>query len=631
VAGFSSIKGVKRLIFLILSYDMSDVINLLPENVANQIAAGEVVQRPASVVKELLENAIDAKAAFIKLIIKDAGRTLIQVIDNGVGMSKGDAKLCFARHATSKIKITDDLFQLNTKGFRGEALASIAAIAHVELKTRQKEEAVAQLLEIEGGKFINEEECQAPIGTGFSIKNLFFNVPARRNFLKDDSIELKHCIDEFERVTLAHPEIGFSLHSNGHELFQLPGGNLMQRITGLFGNSLSSKLVTLKEETPFLKIAGYIGRPETSKKRRGSQYLFVNNRFIKNAYLNHCIYEAYRELISSDAHPAYYVFLEMDPKSIDINIHPTKTEIKFTDEKTIYALLLSTAKRALGKAGAGPSLEFNNESGFSENYFPGDKIPVQPQIKVNPDYNPFKTNNSYRPQESDLKNSNQKNWERLFEGFKPDEDNLSELAANKGQEVLHELKAEAEVYSVMPFMNKYLITTTSSGVLVIDQQRAHERVLYEHYLSSNKELSVSTQQLLFPEHIELSANDYLLMEKLMDTFKILGFDLELFGKYNIAVNGLPAGMEVTNLQHLIESILETYKLNIIDTRLDPHDNLCRAMAKNMSIRNRKLLSDTEMQELVHGILNTNDPLYTAGGKVVMMEINQEQIENFFKR
>jgi DNA mismatch repair protein MutL len=611
---------------------MSDVISLLPENVANQIAAGEVVQRPASVVKELLENAIDAKATFIKLIIKDAGRTLIQVIDNGIGMSKADAKLCFARHATSKIKIADDLFQLHTKGFRGEALASIAAIAQVELKTRQRHDNVAQLLEIEGGKFTTEEECQAPIGTGFSIKNLFFNVPARRNFLKDDSIELKHCIDEFERVVMAHPEIGFSLHSNGNELFQLPAGNLMQRLTGLFGNSLSSRLVVVKEETPILKITGYIGRPEAAKKRRGSQYLFVNNRFIKNAYLNHCIYEAYRELISSDAHPSYYVFLELDPKTIDVNIHPTKTEIKFTDEKIIYALLLSTIKRALGKAGAGPSLEFNNESGFSDTYFPSDKIPVQPQIQVNPDYNPFKTTTNYRPQESSLQTSNQKNWERLFEGFKQDEQNPSSVTGiPEAQEKLQELNAEAETFSVMQFLNKYIIACTSNSVLIIEQQRAHERILYERYLISGKEHPIATQQLLFPEHVELSANDYILIEKLIDRFKVLGFDMELFGKHNIAVNGAPAGIENTNIQHLVESILEAYKLNIIDTRLDPQDNLCRALAKNTAVKNGKILTEKEMRELVSELLSTHNPLYTANGKVVMMEVDQEQIEKFFKR
>jgi DNA mismatch repair protein MutL len=611
---------------------MSSIIALLPENVANQIAAGEVVQRPASVVKELLENAIDAGATHIKLIVKDAGRTLIQVIDNGSGMSLTDAHLCFERHATSKLKSADDLFQLVTKGFRGEALASIAAIAQVELKTRQATQSVGQLLNIEGGKFTEESECQCTVGSSFSVKNLFFNIPARRNFLKDDAVELKHIIDEFERVALPHPTIAFTFHSNGNELFNLPAGQLMQRLTGLFGNSLSSKLVTIKEETPFLKVSGYIGRPEVAKKRRGSQYFFVNNRFIKNAYLNHCIYEAYRELMSSDSHPAYYIFLELDPKTIDINIHPTKTEIKFTDDRTIYALLLSTVKRALGKAGAGPSLEFNTESSFNDTYFPSDKIPVQPSIQVDTNYNPFKaTSPNYKPQETSLQVSNQKNWERLFDGFKKEEEQGTSQSHALNQEAVHDLKTQAEAYTVIQFLNKFLITYTNESVLIIDQQRAHERVLYEHYLLATTQKPVATQQLLFPEHVELSTNDFLLIEKLLSEFKALGFDVELFGKNNIVVNGTPADLSEFNVQQMIEGILETYKLNIIDVKLDKHDNLCRALAKSVSIKNGKFLSEQEMKLLVNNLLQCENPLYTANGKVVIMEVEKEQIDKFFKR
>lgn len=610
---------------------MSNIISLLPENVANQIAAGEVVQRPASVVKELLENAIDAGATQIKLIIKDAGRTLIQVVDNGSGMSTQDARLCFERHATSKIKIADDLFKLTTKGFRGEALASIAAIAQVELKTRQTSESVGRQIVIEGGKLVSDEECQSPAGSSFSVKNLFFNIPARRNFLKDDSVELKHIIDEFERVALPHPGITFSFHTNGNELFQLPAGNLIQRLSGLFGNSLSARLIPVKEETPFMKISGYIGKPDAARKKRGNQYFFVNHRFIKSAYLNHCIYEAFRELISSDAHPAYYVFLELDPKTIDINIHPTKTEIKFTDDKTVYALLLSTVKRALGKAGAGPSLEFNVEAGFSDTYFPSDKIPVQPSIQVNTSYNPFKNQNSgssYTPTESGLQISNQKNWERLFEGFRQEDHPVTEPLQQKE---VQELKIQSEDYTVFQFLNKYLITHSANGIHIIDQQRAHERVLYEHYLASNQQRPQASQQLLFPEHVELSTNDFLLIEKLLGDFKNLGFDVELFGKNNIVVNGTPADLAEFNIQQTIDSILEAYKLNIIDTKLDPHDNLCRALAKSVSIKYGKTLTEQEMKLLVANVMNCENPLYTANGKVIIMEVEKEQIDKFFKR
>ncbi len=610
---------------------MSNRIALLSESVANQIAAGEVVQRPASVVKELLENAIDAGATQIKLIIKDAGRTLIQVIDNGTGMSAADAKLCFERHATSKLKIADDLFNLTTKGFRGEALASIAAIAQVELKTRQANDLVGQLIAVEAGKFTETEECQCPVGSSFSVKNLFFNIPARRNFLKDDSIELKHIIDEFERVALPHPTIAFWLHSNGNELFNLPAGALIQRVTALFGNSLSSKLVPVNENTPILNVKGYVGKPEVAKKKRGSQYLFVNNRFIKNAYLNHSIYEAYRELMSNDAHPAYYLFLELDPKTIDINIHPTKTEIKFTNERSLYALLLSTIKRALGKAGAGPSIEFNNEAGFTDTYFPSTKIPVQPSIQVNTNYNPFSSGSgtaSYKSQDSLLQQSNQKNWERLFDGFKKEDEAQVETAPLPE---IQALKQETKMYAVFQFLNKYIVTYAENGLLVIDQQRAHERVLYEQYLQASVQKKLASQQLLFPEHVELNTNDFLLMEKLLDGFKLLGFDVELFGKNNIVVNGAPADMIEVNSQQTIEGILETYKLNIIDTKLDAQDNLCRSLAKSTSIKYGKTLTEPEMQSLVAAVMNCENPLYTANGKVIIMELEKEQMEKFFKR
>lgn len=607
---------------------MSNIISLLPDHVANQIAAGEVVQRPASVVKELLENAIDAGATQIKLIVKDAGKSLIQVIDNGKGMSPFDARLCFERHATSKIKNADDLFNIHTKGFRGEALASIAAVAQVELKTRQQLDAVAQLIEIDGGKFVQQSECQAPVGTSFSIKNLFFNIPARRNFLKEDSTELRHIIEEFERVALPHYNIHFILYSNNNELFNLPAAGLIQRIMGLFSHNLNQKLVPIEQSTDVVKISGYVGKPETAKKKRGEQYFFVNNRFIKSPYLNHAVYEAYRELIASDAHPAYYIFLEVDPKTIDVNIHPTKTEIKFIDDKTIYALLHSSVKRALGKANVGPSLDFEAEMSFNLDAPTHNKTISQPTVSVNPDYNPFKTK-SFSGGNSSVNTSNKKNWETLYDGFKNSNEELPEQ--NTFSNETAELNNETVTYKAFQLSGKYIVTSFGQNAVLIDQQRAHERILYEHFLNIKEQNPNSVQQMLFPIHMELSNNDFVLIQGLKSEFNVLGFDLEPFGKNNIVINGTPAELGELNAQQMIEGILESYKLNLLDKKIDMHDNLCRALAKNTCIKYGKFLDDTEMQTIISHLLNCNEPLYSPNGKPVMMEVEKEEIEKFFKR
>lgn len=608
---------------------MSSVISLLPENVANQIAAGEVVQRPASVVKELLENAIDAGATQIKLIVKDAGKSLIQVIDNGKGMSPFDARLCFERHATSKIKTADDLFNIYTKGFRGEALASIAAVAQVELRTRQAGEQVGQLIHIDGGTFTEQSECQCAEGSSFSVKNLFFNIPARRNFLKEDSTELRHIIDEFERVALPHPSIHFILYSNNNELFNLPAASTMQRIMGLFGQTNNQKLVPVEQATDVVKISGYVGKPEAAKKKRGSQYFFVNNRFIKSAYLNHAVYEAFRELIPHDSHPAWYLFLEVNPKSIDINIHPTKTEIKFIDEKTIYALLHSTVKRALGKANAGPGLDFESEMSFDTT--PLNKAVVQPSITVDTSYNPFKTGGSSgAPRENPREESNRQHWETLYEGFKtgdhPDLEESSELLSAERQQ----LQAETVSYKTFQVFGRYIITSFNESLVAIDQQRAHERILYEHFLTA-REQSISTQQSLFPTHIELGTNDFVLVQSLMSEFRLLGFDMELFGKNNIVVNGTPAELGEFNVQQMVESVLENYKLNTLDKKLDVHDNICRALSKSTSIKYNKDLDEKEMQLIINHLLACENPLYSPAGKPVMMEISRSDLDKFFKK
>lgn len=614
---------------------MQNVITLLPDSVANQIAAGEVVQRPASIVKELLENAIDAKASFIKLIVKDAGKTLVQVIDNGLGMSPIDARMAFERHATSKIKVAEDLFKLHTKGFRGEALASISAVAQVELKTKRQEDVVGQLIEIEGNKFVKQEECQSQTGSSFSVKNLFFNIPARRNFLKDDSIELKHIIDEFERVALPHPTIHFQFYSNGNEVYNLPPTTTIERISGLFTKTLQQKLVTIQEETDVVKITGYIGKPENAKKRRGDQYFFVNNRFIKSPYLHHAVAEAYRDLISNDSHPAYYLFLDVNPQTIDINIHPTKTEIKFQDEKIIYALLHSSVKRALGKANVAPSLDFNSEMSFEIDYT---KQVSQPTVSFNPNYNPFESNvksaNNYKQTtETALQKHNKENWQSLYDNYtqSPELIDQEKFDIEKPLEQ-KQLFSENSFQKKFQIYNRFIVCAHENGVLVVDQQRAHEQILYEHY-KSVKESNSSTacQQILFPITIEVTPNDFILINSLNDYFVVLGFEIEAFGKNTMIVRGTPAELGEFNIQEMIESILESYKLNTFDVKMDPFENLCKSMAKSAAIKYGKSLEEEEMTMILESLFNCENPLYSPSGKPIIMEMSKIDLEAFFKK
>ena len=608
-----------------------NTIALLPDHVANQIAAGEVVQRPASVVKELIENSIDSGATSIRLIIKDSGKTLIQVIDNGKGMNPFDARMCFERHATSKISTADDLFALTTKGFRGEALASIAAIAQVELKTKQADDLVGQQVIIEGGKVLSQTECQAATGTTFLVKNLFYNIPARRNFLKNDQIEQKHILDEIERLAIPHTEIHFIVQSNGNEILNLPAGNLVQRIKSLLGSYIQKELVPINETTSFVNISGYVSLPESAIKTKKEQFFFVNRRFVRNPFLNHAVYEAYKELISFQSHPRYFIFLELDPKHIDINIHPTKTEVKFTDDKTVYMLLVSAIKRALGKANVSGSLDFETETSLSASLPIAGKIYTAPKVGYNPEYNPFNSSGSFSgPAETGLQKVNKQHWENLFEGFKANPTTLANPAEEE-QQTLETLRKEALEFTVFQLNLKYIVTAYDQNVLIVDQQRAHERIVYEHYLHAKKEDPIVTQQLLFPEQLELSANDFTLVQGLMGEFKSLGFDIEVFGKNSVVINGTPSDMLDFNVQQTVEGILETYKLNTIDSKIEKHDNLCRAIAKNTSIKYGKQLDNEEMKLLLNHLMHCENPLYTANGKIVMMDVDHNEIEKFFKK
>ena len=604
---------------------MSDIIALLPEGLSNQIAAGEVVQRPASAVKELLENAVDAGATSIQLIIKDGGKTLIQVIDNGKGMGETDARMSFERHATSKIKTTEDLFKITTKGFRGEALAAISAVAQVELKTKTKEMALGTHVAIDGGKFISQEHCQSATGSNFTVKNLFFNVPARRNFLKDDAIELRHIIEEFERVALAHPEISFSLNSNKNDLIIAPASTLLIRILALFGNHLREKLTIIDEETPYLKIRGFIGKPQAAVKKRGIQFFFVNNRFVKSPYLHFAIANAYVDLISRDVNAHYYVFLDLPPNSIDINIHPTKTEIKFEDEKTVFMLLQSAAKRALGKANLSPLLEFNNESTFDLDYSKKPGTIKSPGITINTNYNPFKkTDNSFKQLD---------NWNTEFENYRSKPLTEEDLEHSNEEQKLFEADEKVldfDKLKVFQIQNKYLVAESSAGIMVIDQARAHERILYEKNLKAFT-TNVSSQQELFPISSEFSFNDFNLLMELKDDFKKLGFDLEAFGKNTVVVHGTPADLNGKNCKEILDAVLEMYKINSGEIKTNQRENLCRSLAITTSIKQGKVLTENEIKDLIRQLFNCEDFMYSPSGKNNIIEFNMEEIDRQFKR
>ncbi len=616
---------------------MADIISLLPENVANQIAAGEVVQRPASVVKELLENAIDAGAKSIKLIIKDAGKTLIQVIDNGKGMSETDARMCFERHATSKIKTSEDIFKINTKGFRGEALAAISAVAQVELKTRLEANTTGTLIEIEGNNVVKQEVCAHPAGTSISVKNLFYNVPARRNFLKEDKVELKHIIDEFVRVAMPHPEIAFNFFSNGNELYQLPASALMARIVGLFGNSFSNKLVWVEEDTPYLKIKGYVCRPDAAKKKGAEQHFYINNRFIKNAYIRHAVCSAYDELIQEAAQPQFFLFLELPPNSIDINIHPSKTEIKFEDDKTVYALLRTAVKRALGKNNLAPSLDFEVEQSMEFTYGSGKTI-TPPEVKYNKDYNPFNSSSSYqKPKDSHLtaiNKNNTENWQSLYKDYVNNDEQQFQMEKEVSQEKMFENPAHVEFSDSTSFLqlqNKYILVQSDAGLLLVDQQRAHETILYNHYKEAITSSAIAMQQELFPNTLELSPADYNLLNDLKPALSLLGFDVEALGGNTCVIHAIPADLVGQNSAQVIEGVLENYKLNNLEIKLDGKENLCRSMAKHNSIKAGKGLEKNEMKLLLEHLFKLENYTYTPNGRNIFTEIAMEDIDKLFKR
>lgn len=627
---------------------MPDIIKLLPDSVANQIAAGEVVQRPASAVKELMENAVDAKASTIKLIVKDAGRTLIQVVDDGCGMSDTDARISFERHATSKIKSADDLFNLHTMGFRGEALASIAAIAQVELKTKRDEDETGTAIVIEGSVFKSQEAVAMPTGTSFSIKNLFFNVPARRNFLKSDAVEFRHIVEEFERVAFAHPHIAFSLHHNGAEVFNLAKGNLRQRVIALYGNPYNQRLVPVDEATDIVRITGFICKPEFAKRTRGEQFFFLNNRFIKNGYLHHAVQGAFEQLLAHDSFPGYFLFLEVDPHTIDVNIHPTKTEVKFEDERAVYAILRSAVKRALGQYNISPTIDFDQEMSMEIPYNQKG-VPVAPGIHVNPNYNPFTTNspdtapgnysgNSFAQKDEVRRGGGISNWQEMFNShIKKDAVPSDELipGMEEGQQLRHsDLESAGDDKSssnIWQLHERYILTPVKSGILVIDQQRAHERILFEKYLRAVEQHNAHVQQLLFPETLEFSPSDSAIVSALLEDFNALGFDLRSFGSNTYVVHGIPAGTEEKGCVELLEGVLETYKLNEQELHLAPRENMARSMAKQAAIKAGRSLTVVEMRALVDELFACEMPSHAPDGKPAFINFPIDELDRRFKR
>ncbi len=611
--------------------DLPDIIHLLPDNIANQIAAGEVIQRPASAVKELMENAIDAGADEIKLIINDAGKALVQVIDNGGGMSETDARMAFERHATSKIKNIDDLFRIKTMGFRGEALASIAAVAQVEIKTKRPGDETAIYIEIENSEVKKQEPVAAPDGTNIAMKNLFFNVPARRNFLKSNASELKHIIDEFTRVAMSFPEIFFSLSSNGQEVFHLEKGSLKQRIVQILGNNYNAKLVSVQEQTDYMNIYGFVGKPETTKKTRGDQYFFVNNRFIKSAYLNHAVMNAFNEMIAKDSFPMYALFIDLDPSQIDINVHPTKQEIKFEDEKIVYAFVQSAVKHALAQFSITPTLDFELDASIQS--LDAVTKPFTDENKSSATTSSLFNTFTKKHQSHFIENKSElKHWKDFYEPEKKLTDDgwpMTGIETTKALQ-LHSANDQRPTPSILfQLHNTFLIVENDKGYLLIHQQNAHERILYERFVKAVDGKPIPTQTSLFPSTLTLAPADAVLLDELLPDLHHLGYLLEPFGNNTFVIQGTPADVETGNEKTAIEKMLEQYKHFSNDIKFNKREKLLRSLALQQSIKAGTSLTDKEMKILVQDLFDCDTPNSTANGKPTYLEFKKDELNKMF--
>ena len=627
---------------------MSDIIHLLPDSVANQIAAGEVIQRPASVIKELVENAIDAEACNIHVLVTDAGKTCIQVIDDGKGMSETDARLSFERHATSKIREASDLFALRTMGFRGEALASIAAVAQVELKTRLEAEELGTKLVIAGSKVESQEAVSCPKGSNFSIKNLFFNIPARRKFLKVNSTELSNILTEFERIALVHPEVAFSLYSNDSELFNLPVSSLRQRILAVFGKKLNQQLLSVDVNTTMIKISGYVAKPETARKKGAHQYFFVNGRYMRHPYFHKAVMDAYEQLIPIGEQISYFLYFEVDPANIDVNIHPTKTEIKFENEQAIWQIISAAVKESLGKFNAVPSIDFDTEDMPDIPAFEQNLPPEPPRVQYNSDFNPFKTSSSGSGGGVAGYSRQKVEWEDLYGGL--------EKASKMNRPVINEPEAEPDYFSpaepeapaVVPstlyanepivekgnlhlqFKGRFILTSVKSGLMLIDQHRAHIRVLFDRYMMQIRQKQGMSQGVLFPEILQLPVSEAAVLQSIMDDLSAVGFELSDLGGGSYAINGIPAGIEGLNPVELVRSMLHTAMEKGNDVKEEVQSILALTLSRAAAIVYGQVLSNEEMVNLVDNLFACVAPNYTPDGKVVLSTIKEEEIEKLFR-
>jgi DNA mismatch repair protein MutL len=632
---------------------MSSIIQLLPDHVANQIAAGEVVQRPASVVKELLENAVDAKATDIKLIIKDAGKSLVQVIDNGLGMSVTDARMCFERHATSKIRQAEDLFSLHTKGFRGEALASIAAIAHMEMKTKQDQEELGTHIVIEGSKFVSQDVAVLPKGTSFAVKNLFFNIPARRNFLKSDTVEFRHVMDEFQRVALAHPNIHFTFYHNGSEMYNLPAAGYRQRIVGIMSGKTNEKLVPVNEETEIVSIQGFVCKPEFSKKNRGEQFFFVNDRFIKSGYLHHAVMAAYDGLLKDGCQPSYFLYLQVPPHTIDINIHPTKTEIKFDDEHALYAILRASIKHSLGQFNVAPILDFDRDANLDTPYHYKDLEGETPTIQVDGTFNPFtdnKTNQHYAKSGSGSNSGSSSgsglssysgyskkveptaSWESLYVGLETDSVENSPFTF-ENEEVTSSLfndeDVEQAIQKTYQIHKKYIVSPIKSGMVIVDQQRAHQRILYEQFLLNMTVNQASSQQLLFPLNLFYTSTEMELIEELKPSLETTGFVFEDIQTDHVVISGIPVNITESEVSLVIEQLLTDLQDGIPASSYSQNDTIAKSMAKSLAVKTGSYLTEKEQDNLVNGLFACKDPNISPFQKPTFITMRVEDIDKKF--
>lgn len=612
---------------------MSDIIQLLPDSVANQIAAGEVIQRPASVVKELVENALDAGADEIIIHIKDAGKTLIQITDNGCGMSPTDARMAFERHATSKISAANDLFSIRTLGFRGEAMASIAAIADVELRTKRVEDEVGTFIHVTGTEVKRQEPAGCSNGTSITVKNLFFNVPARRKFLKANTTELKHIINEIHRVALPNPEIRFSVFHNNAQLYELPKSNLRRRIVDIFGKTINHSLIPIGEKTSLTTISGFVGQPKFARKTMGEQFFFVNRRYMRHPYFHRAVMQSYEKLLSSDAFPSYFLFLEINPASIDINVHPTKTEIKFEDERAIWQLIFAIVRESLGKHNVVPSIDFDQDGSIEIPIAKRDNTDVQyPNITINPEYNPFeqeKPSSFKMPQSRQTEQKQFSRWEDLYKGaqlvLKPEDQDVAPQDSGWSPKTLE----GGSFKKVLQLKQKYILSPVKSGLMLIDQRRAHERILYEQFMEVLKSESAASQQQLFPKTIELNAGDAELLKNITGDLLSLGFDIREFGKNTFVINGIPGMLAVSSPEVILEKLLEEYKNSPVDAKSKAREQVASSLAKASALNYGTELTQEEIIHLIDKLFACAKPNYTPDGKKVLSIFALEEIEKFF--